>query len=150
MKTYTLFHTASGFFTGRTLSIPANMLALNTPDGMGAIEGNFDHLCQRLDLVTREVVDWTPPAPADDEFRAWSWDTGSRRWVAAPTAAARGRDIRSERDRLLSASDWTQLADAELDAAGRQAWVLYRRALRRIPLQPGFPDVINWPVPPPA
>jgi hypothetical protein len=51
-------------------------------------------------------------------------------------------DARSERNRLLSESDWTQVADAPVDKA---AWAAYRQALRNIPQQAGFPTSIIWP-----
>jgi len=50
--------------------------------------------------------------------------------------------IRSERDDLLKQSDWTQVADAPVDA---HAWATYRQALRDVPQQPGFPEEIDWP-----
>jgi hypothetical protein len=49
---------------------------------------------------------------------------------------------RLRRDKLLSASDWTQVADAPVDQA---AWAAYRQALRDVPQQEGFPDNITWP-----
>jgi hypothetical protein len=52
---------------------------------------------------------------------------------------------RAKRDKLLAASDWTQVADAPVDQA---AWATYRQALRDIPSQPGFPAEIIWPVKP--
>jgi hypothetical protein len=55
------------------------------------------------------------------------------------TAAA----IRAKRDRLLRASDWTQVADAPVD---QEAWALYRQALRDVPEQAGFPGTVEWPV----
>jgi len=53
--------------------------------------------------------------------------------------------IRSERDDLLKQSDWTQVADAPVDA---QAWADYRQALRDVPQQSGFPADIDWPTKP--
>lgn len=53
--------------------------------------------------------------------------------------------MRAKRDALLSASDWTQVADAPVD---RTAWATYRHALRDVPDQPGFPNAIEWPVAP--
>jgi len=49
---------------------------------------------------------------------------------------------RSQRDALLSQSDWTQLPDAPVD---QQAWAKYRQALRDVPQQAGFPTEITWP-----
>ena len=49
--------------------------------------------------------------------------------------------IRAERNRLLVASDWTQLPDAPVDAA---AWATYRQALRDITTEAN-PFAIVWP-----
>lgn len=53
--------------------------------------------------------------------------------------------IRNQRNQLLTASDWTQVADAPVDQA---AWATYRQALRDIPQQEGFPTDIAWPIKP--
>ena len=36
----------------------------------------------------------------------------------------------------------------EAEAAELKAWKKYRVALNRVPDQPGYPDTIDWPVPP--
>jgi len=59
--------------------------------------------------------------------------------IALVTAA------RTQRDRLLSQSDWTQVSDATVD---QTAWATYRHALRDVPAQAGFPENIDWPVAP--
>ena len=53
--------------------------------------------------------------------------------------------VRAERNSLLAASDWTQVADTPVD---RAAWATYRQALRDVPDQTGFPDAVAWPVAP--
>jgi hypothetical protein len=53
--------------------------------------------------------------------------------------------VREQRNALLAASDWTQLADSTVDKA---AWATYRQALRDIPLQAGFPYNVVWAVTP--
>ena len=50
--------------------------------------------------------------------------------------------VRRERDRLLAACDWTQVADAPVDAA---AWAAYRQALRDVPQDYATPDAVVWP-----
>jgi hypothetical protein len=50
-------------------------------------------------------------------------------------------NVRSERNRLLSDCDWTQLPDAPVDAA---AWASYRQSLRDITEQ-ADPFNITWP-----
>ena len=56
----------------------------------------------------------------------------------AADVASKAAQVRAARDRALSASDWTQVADAPVD---QQAWATYRQALRDLPSQVGFPDV---------
>lgn len=51
-------------------------------------------------------------------------------------------EIRADRNRRLAATDWTQVADAPVDAA---AWANYRQMLRDIPQQAGFPASVTWP-----
>lgn len=41
--------------------------------------------------------------------------------------------IRSKRARLLANSDWTQMPDSPLSDAQRNAWAVYRQALRDLP-----------------
>jgi len=50
--------------------------------------------------------------------------------------------VREQRNAMLTACDWTQVADAPVD---KDAWVTYRQALRDLPAQPGFPLNIIWP-----
>jgi hypothetical protein len=61
---------------------------------------------------------------------------------AAKAAEKKSAQARSERDQLLSASDWTQVADAPVDQA---AWAVYRQSLRDVPQQAGFPSNVTWP-----
>jgi hypothetical protein len=51
---------------------------------------------------------------------------------------AKAANVRAQRDRLLVASDWTQVLDAPVD---RTAWATYRQQLRDLPQDPNFPDV---------
>jgi hypothetical protein len=54
-------------------------------------------------------------------------------------------NARKRRNKLLSASDWTQVEDAPVDKA---AWATYRQALRDISAQTGFPWAVVWPTQP--
>ncbi len=65
--------------------------------------------------------------------------------VPEPTAEQQEMQIRSQRNSLLSLSDWTQLADAPLTAEQKQEWAEYRQALRDVPEQAGFPENVVWP-----
>jgi hypothetical protein len=50
--------------------------------------------------------------------------------------------LRRTRDEYLCASDWTQLPDAPVD---RQAWMVYRQALRDMPANTVDPAYPIWP-----
>lgn len=97
--TWSMYDPATGLGLGSTFTGPDWMVASNTPAGAAAYRGTFDPECERISLVTDDmgdqqpvVVDWVPPAPADDEWRTWSWDAQARRWVSASTLAALKRD----------------------------------------------------------
>ena len=57
--------------------------------------------------------------------------------------------IRSKRDELLAASDWTQFIDSPLTDEKKKEWQVYRQALRDIP-DKGCTDLDNpiWPIKP--
>ena len=46
---------------------------------------------------------------------------------------------------LLRESDWTMLPDVPMSSSKKLEWQEYRKKLREINLQPGFPDTIGWP-----
>lgn len=56
-----------------------------------------------------------------------------------------GKAVRTERDKRLAETDWTQLEDSPLDQTTKIAWALYREQLRAVPQQKGFPWEITWP-----
>jgi hypothetical protein len=66
-------------------------------------------------------------------------------FVPPPVPPLTWDDIRRERDSLLAASDWTQVADAPLTASEKQAWADYRQALRDVPQDFDSPDDVIWP-----
>lgn len=60
----------------------------------------------------------------------------------AENEITKAAQVRAERNGKLTASDWTQVADAPVDKA---AWATYRQALRDVTAQEGFPWTITWP-----
>lgn len=80
-------------------------------------------------------------APYLDPNGAWyrKWEV---RKIPAEEAAAVNR---SQRNSLLQASDYTQLADSPVD---KNVWAVYRQALRDITQQEDWPYIVAWPVPP--
>lgn len=53
--------------------------------------------------------------------------------------------VRTERNKKLADTDWTQLADSSADAT---VWATYRTALRDLPSTDGWPHNITWPTEP--
>jgi hypothetical protein len=147
---WSFYDAETGAIAPGVITCTAAQLAANTPAGHIAIPGAFDHLSQRVDLATGQVVDYQPPAPADDELRTWAWNAETRRWVASPTVLAMANAARTERDARLAACDWVTVRALELGEEIPADWLAYRQALRDVPLQPGFPSAIDWPAPPEA
>lgn len=54
--------------------------------------------------------------------------------------------VRSQRDHLLSKTDFYLMPDYEITAENLEAIKAYRKQLRDLPLQPGFPRKVEWPV----
>ena len=64
--------------------------------------------------------------------------------------AEQAKSVRAERDRLLAECDWVTIKaiDASADGLGiqlPQVWIDYRKALRDVPTQAGFPWTVTWP-----
>jgi Phage tail assembly chaperone protein len=51
-------------------------------------------------------------------------------------------NLRATRNGLLRESDWTQLADVDID---QEAWAAYRQQLRDLPAEIDDPTDIDWP-----
>ena len=49
---------------------------------------------------------------------------------------------------MLQESDWSMLSDVPMTSGNKALWIEYRRALREVRLQSGFPSNIQWPAKP--
>lgn len=58
--------------------------------------------------------------------------------------------VRNQRDHLLNKTDFYLMPDYEITAENLEAIKAYRKQLRDLPLQPGFPRKVEWPVFPAA
>tara|TARA_R100000008_G_scaffold29059_1_gene16029 strand:- start:108 stop:458 length:351 start_codon:yes stop_codon:yes gene_type:complete len=56
--------------------------------------------------------------------------------------------IRTARDSLLAASDWTQFADSQLSNSKKTEWATYRQALRDLPANTSDTKNVSWPTEP--
>ena len=124
----------------------------------------LDNQVQHYTLKDGEsLIDAKPPTHKQyagaDGFVVPAWDADASAWTEGATAAELAdwvsehtlpaeelaAEARSKRDKLLAATDWTQVLDAPIDAETRDAYRAYRQALRDIPEQEGFPGTITWP-----
>jgi len=60
-----------------------------------------------------------------------------------PTYEEAAEQVREERNLLLQQTDWSQLPDVPQKL--QKPLRMYRRALRHIPQQKGFPFDVSWP-----
>ena len=95
-----------------------------------------------MSIYSNKMVDGVVVALSSSEIseleeRDTVWTAG-----ADDRAAAGARDKRND---LLSATDWTAMADAPTQAT---AMTTYRQALRDITSQSGWPTTIIWPTAP--
>ena len=99
-------------------------------------------------LIPAGCVETAPPSITDEQLARWDGSAWAVEDVPTPEADPDDEPVdpaeqaRAKRDNLLTASDWTQVADAPVDQA---AWATYRSLLRDVPQQAGFPDNVTWP-----
>ena len=99
--------------------------------GVEEIEGQWFTKYVLGPVFIDQVVDGVTVTAAEQE-------TAYKARMDADHAAAQ----RTERNKRLSATDWTQLPDSPVDSA---AWATHRQALRDISAQEGFPWTVQWP-----
>lgn len=130
------------------------VLAYNYNEATGAYLGSEDADESPLEpgvfLLPAYSTAIAPPAEQAGFIRTWNGTAWAQVQIPSipepepyvPTES----DVRVQRNGLLAASDYTQLADVPI--ANRAAWITYRQALRDIPAQGGFPESVTWPEPP--
>ena len=65
-----------------------------------------------------------------------------------PTDEELARRVRDERNRKIEETDWYMMSDYPTDPETLEAVKVYRKALRDISEQSGFPRNVEWPVVP--
>lgn len=101
-------------------------LLFTNSDGSGKLipcEGDeYKIVLREVNDGLAEIIDYTPPLP--------TWE-----------------QIRSQRNVLLTESDWITLADSN-PKPSKEAWLAYRQALRDIPQNFSTPESVVWPAKP--
>ena len=78
-------------------------------------------------IVNGKIVALTPQEITDRQNAEAAWLASQ----PSPLEVAM-QDLRARRNKALADSDWTQLPDVGFNAAERNAWMIYRQALRDI------------------
>lgn len=133
---YSIYTTATGRIS-RTISTDAN-IDLQLDVGEDYVAGSYNGGLNYIDSDKNVVEIPSKPSPHH------VFDYDSKQWVLSQPALA--LDVAMKRQKLLAASDWTQLPDVTL--ANKAAWAAYRQELRDITTQAGYPTEITWPTPP--
>lgn len=111
--------------------------------------GVFEVETQSPPAFNEQTESLEPAAPALVDGR-WV-----RKWITSLAPAEeverrtteQARIIRSERNRLLASTDFSQLPDFAGGSQSQAALAEYRQALRGLPQQSGFPWAVVWPEP---
>jgi len=109
-----------------------------SPDYAAVLTANYSG--ERWSLVGDDYsgLTWLSEGPKPTKKvldEAWPAVRDARAWAA----------VRVERNRLLTACDWTQMPDTPLSSAEKQAWADYRQALRDLPQNYILPSDVEWP-----
>ena len=78
-------------------------------------------------IVNGKIVALTPQEITDRQKAEAAWLASQ----PSPLEVAM-QDLRARRNKALADSDWTQLPDVGFNAAEKNAWMIYRQALRDI------------------
>jgi hypothetical protein len=78
-------------------------------------------------IIDGKIVALTPQEITDRQNAEAAWLASQ----PSPLEVAM-KDLRARRNKALADSDWTQLPDVGFNAAERNAWMIYRQALRDI------------------
>jgi hypothetical protein len=87
MRTAHFYDLSTGVFTGESFSFSGrdDVLASNTPPGCGVYEGDIDWLSNRIDVETKQILDYQPPPPDVDH----EWNLQTKRWQKRTDVVAR-------------------------------------------------------------
>ena len=122
MRKFVVYNSAGDIL--RTGICPEGAMDLQKADGQFVMEGVANDATQHV--VEGKIVDKPPAENPVDE---------------------RPQQLRDTRNELLQATDWSQLADAQLSSDQRNKYQAYRQALRDLPTHSKWPalDPTDWP-----
>ena len=123
---------ASYFYSPETKGFYVEGLHKNMPEDVFSVPEATYALLMEGQALGKQIVYKSRKLRLEDQApRTVDWDV-----------------IRLKRDTLLTKCDWTQIPDAQLDNEVREAWKVYRQALRDLTESFKSPDLVIWPKPP--
>lgn len=136
MQDYTFYQQSTGEINKTSFLSGDEEANLNKVEGQSWVQGKFKAKEYYIKDGAAVALPTEPDYPCyfDYTAEAWVWDD-AQSWA----------DLRAKRDRLLAASDWTQVPDAPVD---QQAWATYRQSLRDLPANTTDPRNPVWPTRP--
>lgn len=118
------------------------LMSGDLPESMIHLQGQYVLKLDASPLEHYIDLDTLLPVAKPEKPSGFSiWDDDLRGWVADLNAAELG--VISQRNQLLSESDWSQLGD--IPSATKMKWKDYRQGLRDITEQAGYPLNVIWP-----
>lgn len=141
IKAITIFNLDTGHIL-RWVSCHESMVKIQPGRDEHFVPGQYLSDTHYVDPLTWIVTAKSPRPSATHDF-----DYALKQWV--PNVAAAWQFVRTKRDQLLAACDWTQAPDVARSQAPNvtAAWEAYRQDLRDITQQPD-PHAIVWPTNP--
>jgi hypothetical protein len=125
----------------RQVDAPEEYLILQKQDGEFILFGEANDSTQYINVETAEIVD--KPAKPND-YSDFNWQT--KQWE--DNAEIAKGNVLSKRQRLLTATDWTDTVSASTRLENYNEWQFYRQQLRDITTQEGYPFNVIWPTQP--
>lgn len=133
---YTIYANATGEILRIVLT---DDIQSQLQNGESYLEGSIDDSAY---YIANGVAVAIPAKP--DQYSVFDFTT--KQWVQNQNLAF--ADVLPKRQKLLYASDWTQIPNGPLTTTQQEAWATYRQELRDIPEQSGYPFSVIWPTPP--
>ena len=127
-----------------------NLFHVETSNGVSVFSSPEEHdflnaVHENFETVFAKVMDFEKLRHKPSDFHVYDYDAHVWTISSENQLLLDASNVRSERDKLLSASDWTQSPDSPLSDDEKSSWATYRQELRDVTEQAGFPTDINWP-----
>lgn len=112
-------------------------------------------LWQKIETALGRKVDWQEDEVVVTDDKIIQWNAPERKpsikelnKITKYINPQESDIMRRKRDRLIAETDWTQLPDASLNEDKKSEYAKYRKELRDITLQAGFPNSVQFPIKP--